>query len=242
MNAGWLRSALYWARDRRCRRLFELLPQVVRGRVLDVGGGDFLDRAVRAGVGFERWVTLEIDPAHLPPGGAPRAARVCGDGSALPFADGSFDSVLALQVLEHVFRPLDVVDEVARVLRPGGHAVLLFPQTATLHLAPHHYQNFTRYWAERAAQAAGLEVVVLEAQGGAWSTVASRHLFFLLQAARVEGMVHPDTRRSPLFWLLLPFMVGVALVNIPVALLFSLADLPEEPNNHLVVVRKPHVP
>jgi SAM-dependent methyltransferase len=37
------------------------------------------------------------------------------DASALPFADGAFDLVMALEVLEHVTRPRDVLAEIARV-------------------------------------------------------------------------------------------------------------------------------
>jgi SAM-dependent methyltransferase len=42
------------------------------------------------------------------------------DGAALPFADQSFDAVVSLQVLEHVKHPRRVVEEIARVLKPGG--------------------------------------------------------------------------------------------------------------------------
>ncbi len=49
----------------------------------------------------------------------------------MPFADGVFDGVLAFEVLEHIERDEDVVAEVARVLRPGGLAVISVP----LHMA-----------------------------------------------------------------------------------------------------------
>lgn len=234
-----LRKALYWARDRRARRMFELLPGVIRGAVLDIGGGDFVARGAGRGCRFDRWVVLEPGPFSGPAPADPRVARVRGDGCALPFGDEAFDAVLAIQVLEHVFEPIALVREAARVLRPGGHAVFLFPQTANLHLAPHHYQNLTRYWAERAAAAAGLEVVTLEPLGGAWSSVASRYFYFLLQAAGAEGTRYPDAPRKPLFYALLPFMAGFAAASIPVAMLFSLADMPEEANNHLLIARRP---
>jgi 2-polyprenyl-6-hydroxyphenyl methylase/3-demethylubiquinone-9 3-methyltransferase len=43
-----------------------------------------------------------------------------GQAERLPFADGSFDVVCAMDFLEHVERPAAVVAEVARVLKPGG--------------------------------------------------------------------------------------------------------------------------
>jgi 2-polyprenyl-6-hydroxyphenyl methylase / 3-demethylubiquinone-9 3-methyltransferase len=42
------------------------------------------------------------------------------DAYHLPFADCSFDIVTAMDFLEHVERPGDVIREVSRVLRPGG--------------------------------------------------------------------------------------------------------------------------
>jgi ubiquinone/menaquinone biosynthesis C-methylase UbiE len=38
----------------------------------------------------------------------------------LPFADGTFDLVISSFALHHWDRPLEVLDEIARVLRPGG--------------------------------------------------------------------------------------------------------------------------
>lgn len=46
------------------------------------------------------------------------------DGPVLPFGDASMDSVVLLQVLEHCPDPARLLDEAARLLRPGGHVVV----------------------------------------------------------------------------------------------------------------------
>ncbi len=231
---------LYRARDFRSRALFAVLARHVHGDVLDVGGWDFYLTAKRHGVSCKTWTTLEYDATRLPDVHSPEFRTVHGDGCAMTFPDASFDTVLSIQVLEHVFEPLKMVDEMARVLRPGGTAVLLIPQTSTMHLTPHYYGNFSRYWIHDAMRRAGLEILEHQPLGGIWSSMASHQFYFFLQAARVKGMSDPAIRRGALFYVLLPFQVLWALISLPVCLFLSLGDLAEEPNNHLVVARRPN--
>lgn len=61
------------------------------------------------------------------------AARVAqGDVTALPVQTASIDILVCWDVLEHVPRPGDALDEFARVLRPGGLAVLALPNVLSL--------------------------------------------------------------------------------------------------------------
>jgi len=230
---------LYKLRDLRSRALFRALHEHSRGEVLDVGGWDFFLGAADKGVPFARWTTLEHDREKLLETGDPRVTVSYGDGCAMGFPDQSFDTVLCVQVLEHVFDPIRMVGEIGRVLRPGGKAVFLIPCTSTMHCAPQYHSNFSRYWIQEATQRADLEIIELRELGGVWSSFASHAFFFLFQAVRAPGMSDPAIRRNLLFWLLLPFQIVFALVSIPIALVFSLGDLGEEPNNHLVVARKP---
>lgn len=234
----WIR-ALYAARDLRSRALFRALERHGRGAVLDVGGWDFFLTAAERGLAGDSWTTLEPDAGRSLEVADPRFRLVHGDGCAMAFADASFDTVLCIQVLEHVPEPLTMVRELARVLRPGGRAILLVPQTSTTHFAPHYYGNFSRHWIRYALDRAGLVTEEHEPLGGVWSTAASHHFFFFLQALRFESMSEPDVRRGPLFFVLFPLMAVWAALSIPICLLFSLGDLQEEPNNHLVVARKP---
>jgi SAM-dependent methyltransferase len=54
---------------------------------------------------------------------------VCGDALALPFRDGAFDLVFHQGVLEHFHQPLPLLQENARVTRPGGTVLVDVPQT-----------------------------------------------------------------------------------------------------------------
>lgn len=54
------------------------------------------------------------------------------DAMALPFADGSFDNIVMIDVLHHVPRPRLFFVEAARVLRPGGRIVMVEPAITPL--------------------------------------------------------------------------------------------------------------
>jgi SAM-dependent methyltransferase len=61
----------------------------------------------------------------VPPGAG--SAPVSGDATVLPFADSSFDKVIAAEVLEHILDDQRAMNELARVLRPGGVLAVTVP-------------------------------------------------------------------------------------------------------------------
>jgi SAM-dependent methyltransferase len=86
-------------------------------RVLDLGCGDSPYRALCPAA--VHWVRTDVTPAVRP--------DVVARGEALPFRGGLFDLVLSTQILGLVQDPLAVGHEVARVLRPGGRALVSAP-------------------------------------------------------------------------------------------------------------------
>ncbi len=69
----------------------------------------------------------EAGEAGPVPGQGTGAAAVSGDGTRMPFGDGVFDRVIAAEVLEHVLDDQRAMNELARVLRPGGLAAITVP-------------------------------------------------------------------------------------------------------------------
>ena len=65
--------------------------------------------------------------------GRPRLAAPApsqGDATRLPFADGTFDRIIASEVLEHIADDEAAMGELARVLRPGGTMAVTVPTLA----------------------------------------------------------------------------------------------------------------
>jgi SAM-dependent methyltransferase len=94
-------------------------------RVLDVASGPGYVASAAAGLGAtavgvdvaERMVAL-ARTLH------PAVEFLVADGEQLPFADGSFDAVVANLAVPHFGRPERAAGELARVLVPGGRAAL----------------------------------------------------------------------------------------------------------------------
>jgi len=57
-----------------------------------------------------------------------RAEAVKGDALDLPFADGTFDCVIASEILEHVPQDDKAIAELVRVLKPGGALAITVPR------------------------------------------------------------------------------------------------------------------
>lgn len=90
------------------------------GPVLDVGSGD----GHFASVAFDHPLDVGLDPWWGPlvesKGRSTYKSLVCADGSRVPFSDGYFQSAVSTSVLEHIPHIQSVLDEVGRVVRPGG--------------------------------------------------------------------------------------------------------------------------
>ncbi|MDK8674937.1 class I SAM-dependent methyltransferase [Corynebacterium accolens] len=93
--------------------------------VLDVGGGPGYFAAAFADRGAS-YVGLEPDAGEMSAANIHLSNSVRGDGTRLPFADGSFDVVYSSNVAEHIPRPWDMGKEMLRVTRPGGMCIMSY--------------------------------------------------------------------------------------------------------------------
>lgn len=71
----------------------------------------------------------------------PRISLIC-DAHDVPFTDHSFDGVIIQAVLEHVCDPFRVVEEIHRVLKPGG---LIYAETPFMQQVHARAWDFTRF-------------------------------------------------------------------------------------------------
>jgi 2-polyprenyl-3-methyl-5-hydroxy-6-metoxy-1,4-benzoquinol methylase len=189
----------------RAARLRELLARRPPGRLLDVGcyDGQFTTRVVnqRASAGV-----VGVDLSHA----ALRAAHSRGlmpvraqVEATLPFASASFATVVAAEVIEHVFDTQALILELARMLEPGGWLALTTPNLVALSgraqlvlgRSPHnvefdagpgtsgHIRYFTFDTLELLLLRAGLKPL------GRWTNVAH---FSVLGSSELVGRLRPS--------------------------------------------------
>jgi 2-polyprenyl-3-methyl-5-hydroxy-6-metoxy-1,4-benzoquinol methylase len=138
-------------------------------RLLDAGSGGGHFSAMSSSRGAEV-VSLDMGLALLEQVAKRcKTRRTVGSVLALPFADASFDFVLSTEVVEHTPDPLAALDELSRVVRPGGALLVTTPvrlwqpvvrAASALGLRPYQgRENFVwPHAARRRLEAAGIDV------------------------------------------------------------------------------------
>ncbi len=112
-------DAFYGLLARDSVALVERHIRLAGSRVVDVGGGAGYFAAEFRARGAE-CLLVEPDAGELHSRGEPGRGSVIGDGYWLPLADASVDVCFSCNVLEHVRDPAGLIDEMIRVVRPGG--------------------------------------------------------------------------------------------------------------------------
>ncbi len=243
---------------------YELISQVVGGlnldrradyRILDAGCGT--GQMLQHLGHFGRAVGVDTSPEAIR-FAATRAADnlVLGSILDLPFADGTFDCVLSLDVIEHVDDDVELVRHLAQVLKPGGHLVLTVPAFRAL-WSEHDVVN----WHKRRYRAPQLRAL-LAAQGleierlTYCNTALFAPIFVVRQlknlrnrlrghsGARTNGRASPDglpVPESDLGWMPKPVNEGLLRLLRAENRLLARRDLPFGVSL-LAVARKPGVP
>lgn len=143
------------------------IEHYARGRLVDVGCG----KVPLYGVYRSRVTDIVCIDWPNSQHGAEHVDIQTDLNAGIPLPDGTADTALVTDVLEHLRDPFLFWREIARVLAPGGVAIVGVPFLYWLHEQPHDYFRYTRHRLEAFCNDANLDVLELKAYGGALAVV-----------------------------------------------------------------------
>lgn len=121
---------------------YEALSKVqFSGRILDFGGGakahylSALNSWMRDGIYESANISAGMEPTYL-----------IAPGDDLPISPGTFDMVLSVNTLEHVYDLEGTLRQLIRALKPSGRIVLAVPFLFRMHGCPDDYNRPTASW------------------------------------------------------------------------------------------------
>ena len=150
----------WWFSGRRAvlAALLDGLPLPRPARILDAGCGTGSNLPVLV----DRGAVVGVDAGAAPLGFAGAVPKARARLESLPFGDGSFDLVTALDILEHLDDDVAGARELARVVRPGGWLVVFVPAFRFLWSlqdeVSEHRRRYTRSGLVATLERAGLAV------------------------------------------------------------------------------------
>lgn len=150
--------------------LKKALPEYCSGRVVDVGSGHAKYRhLIKAfSTSYTTVDNLSSDDQFR---GSDFKPDVISSVDAMPFQDEEFTTVICTEVLEHVEDPFKVVGEVARILKPGGYAIISSGWMAPYHKEPDDYWRFSVAGYKVLCSKNNLEFVRFYKKGGFFTVI-----------------------------------------------------------------------
>ncbi|MCU0849128.1 MAG: class I SAM-dependent methyltransferase [Spirochaetes bacterium] len=116
--------------------------------------------AIDAAIGDINWNYSELDAVS--------------DLSRMPFRKETFKTVICTQVLEHVKEPQAIINEMFRILQPGGFLYLSAPQGWGVHQEPYDFFRFTCYGLQYLFEKAGFQIIYIKPSSGYFGYLANR--------------------------------------------------------------------
>jgi SAM-dependent methyltransferase len=188
--AGVLNWKAYWARE---------IQPFIGGDILEVGAGIGSNTRVLDPGGAGRWVCLEPDPElkrQLVNNARELKARptyeiVCGTLESV--GDQQFDTIIYIDVLEHIENDRDELNQAASHLRQGGHLIVLSPAHQRLFspfdAAIGHFRRYNRVML-RAVSPGSLRLELMKYLDSAGLILSAANMLLLRQSMPTKVQLH----------------------------------------------------
>ena len=113
------------------------LVEKTDGKILDIGSADgVFTKVILEKSGARKVIGIDVLKSSVDWANkhwkTKRVEFILADANDLKFEDETFDAVFALEVLEHVEKPFEILKDIKRVLKKDGYAVFLVPTDSLL--------------------------------------------------------------------------------------------------------------
>ncbi len=186
-------------------KIFKRIADECQGFTLDIGAGrqvirPFLSESV---VYFPTdYYRTSVNWYCCPP-------ELFADAAQLPLQAECADTVLLLDVMEHLPEPERCLEEVWRVLKSEGKVIIHVPFLYPLHDEPLDFQRWTEHGLRRLAEKRGFTIVELAAHGHPVETGA-----MIFNIAICKTGLKLLSRRNPLFLFMFLFPILIPAINL----------------------------
>ena len=154
--------------DRYNEWIFDQFQPYIGRRVLDVGCAIgnitqyLLDRELVCGIDVVEEFTAEIKRRFAGQSNFKAALFDIADPAVTALASENIDTIISVNVLEHVEDDMQALDNMNRILEPGGKLLLLVPALqwlyGTMDAADNHYRRYNKRMLRERVSAAGFNV------------------------------------------------------------------------------------
>jgi len=171
----------------------------LRGDILEVGAGIGSNTRLLDQGGTGRWVCLEPDPElmdqllkNFAAQTVPRSYEtICGTLDAIP--GQQFDTIIYIDVLEHIEKDAEELTSAVTYLRPGGHVIVLSPAHQRL-FSPFdasigHFRRYDKAMLRKISPA-GVELIDLKYLDCVGVTLSAAKSLFLKQSMPTKSQLH----------------------------------------------------
>jgi SAM-dependent methyltransferase len=152
----------------------------------------------------------------------------------IPVKDGSYDTVISTQTIEHVEDHQGLVNEAYRVLSSSGYFILSGPMYWPLHEEPYDFFRFTKYGFQYILEKAGFKIISTASNGGKWAVAGQA----LIHAA-FPAVYNIKGRRGRIIKVIVKLFGGVKTINRIFSYLDSKVQYNDNTMNYVIVAQKP---
>ena len=99
--------------------------------------------------------------------------NIISDITSIPEPDSSFDTVMCIEVLEHLPDPVLAIKEFSRLIKQKGHLILTAPFCSLTHFSPYHFcTGFSKNWYKIHLPAYDLKIIDISPNGNFFEYLA----------------------------------------------------------------------